>query len=246
MLAWQGNLDIQFCYDGFAVVTYITDYLSKGDAGITAALRQAITETKGCNDFERLNYMKRVFFTHRQVSVAEAAYRLIPGMNLTSSSVKTTFVSSGYEENRSRMYTKTKHDDDFSLQSDSEYDSEDGSEDDFESYTIEREKFSIPGREGTFEASGTTIHEKYQNRPKIIENVCLAQFATSYEPGKKPKNIVFENGASHLKGQIKQYDNGEAMPKYIILNIGGCMRLRNSPSILRIHSSKKNNAAITP
>ena len=75
MLAWRGNLDIQFCYDGYAVVTYITDYLSKGDAGITKALRTALKETKHCNDFERLNYMKKTFFTHRQVSVAEAAYR---------------------------------------------------------------------------------------------------------------------------------------------------------------------------
>ena len=57
MLAWRANLDIQFCYDAFAVVTYITDYLSKGDKGFTAALKKGLTETKGWNDFER-NYIK--------------------------------------------------------------------------------------------------------------------------------------------------------------------------------------------
>ena len=101
LVAWRGNLDIQFSYDGYAIVTYITDYLSKADAGVTTALRKAFRETKGCNDFERLNHIKRVFFTHRQVSVAEATYRLIPGMCLKSSSVKTTFVSTGYPKNRS-------------------------------------------------------------------------------------------------------------------------------------------------
>ena len=55
MLAWRANLDVQF---GFVVVTYITDYLSKGDAGVTAALKKDLPETKGWNDFERLNYIK--------------------------------------------------------------------------------------------------------------------------------------------------------------------------------------------
>ena len=60
MLAWRGNLDIQFCYDNFAVVTYCADYLSKGDAGVTEALKKALNETKDCNDFDRLNYMKKM------------------------------------------------------------------------------------------------------------------------------------------------------------------------------------------
>ena len=77
----------QFCYDSFAVVTYITDYLSKADAGITAALKKALHESQGCNDLDRLNYMKNEFFTHRQCSVAEATYRLISGMNLKASNV---------------------------------------------------------------------------------------------------------------------------------------------------------------
>ena len=73
-------------------------------------MKKALSETKGCDDLERLNHMKRIFFTHRQVSVAEATYRLIPGMYLKSSSVKTTFVSSGYPENRSLMFVKVKED----------------------------------------------------------------------------------------------------------------------------------------
>ena len=57
MKAWQANLDIQFCLDSYAVVTYITDYLTKGDAGITKELKKA-----QCQYFHRLVslYMEEV------------------------------------------------------------------------------------------------------------------------------------------------------------------------------------------
>ena len=69
----------------------------------------------------------------------------------------------------------------------------------------------------------------------------MAQFATSYESSKKPgKKVSFnDDGVSHQKGLIKQFGTNKLLPKYIELNRGGFMRLRVSPSILRIHSSKK-------
>ena len=45
--------------DLHAVVTYITDYFSKEDAGLTKLLKQAISDKKGCDDFERLNHVKK-------------------------------------------------------------------------------------------------------------------------------------------------------------------------------------------
>ena len=38
MKAWQANMDIQFCMDSYAIITYITDYLTKGDAGLTKVI----------------------------------------------------------------------------------------------------------------------------------------------------------------------------------------------------------------
>ena len=81
-------MDIQFCLDTYAVVTYITDYLSKGDVGLTKALAKALSESKELNEFDRLNYIKKVYFTSRQVCVSEAAYKLIYGLNLKGSNVK--------------------------------------------------------------------------------------------------------------------------------------------------------------
>ena len=63
MLAWRANIDIQFCYDGYGCVTYLTDYVTKADAGVTKALQETISETKGCDDLERLNRIKRAYFT---------------------------------------------------------------------------------------------------------------------------------------------------------------------------------------
>ena len=239
MKAWRGNLDIQFCYDSYAVVTYITDYFSKPDAGMTAVLKKALEDTKGyCNDFDRLNYIKREFFTHRQCSVAEATYRLIPGMNLKGSNVKNTFVGTGFPENRSNFYTKVMDNED--QIHDSDYESDNYSEGEDEDRQIEYETITIPGRKGRFRTA-VTVHKKYANRPIELETVCLAQFATSYESSKKPGEKVSFNddGVSHQKGLIKQFGTDKMLPKYIELNRGGFMRLRVSPSILRIHSSKK-------
>ena len=54
--------------------------------------------------------------------MAEAAYRLIPGLNLKSSNTKATFVASGFEENRSKFCRKVQEegDDDFEYNSDGE------------------------------------------------------------------------------------------------------------------------------
>ena len=44
MQVWQANMDIQFCTDTYAIVTYITDYFSKGDAGFEKLLNAVLKE----------------------------------------------------------------------------------------------------------------------------------------------------------------------------------------------------------
>ena len=112
--------------------------------------------------------------------------------------------------------------------------------DSVEGESITKEQFDILGRQGKFETAGSTIHEKYQNRLKLLEKLCLAQFATSFETcNAKLKSVKFKDGASIVKGSINQFGSKRRLPKYIKLDDGGTMRLRNSPSVLRIHSSKK-------
>ena len=70
---------------------------------------------------------------------------------------------------------------------------------------MKKQQFEIPGREGKFVA-GTTIHEKYQNRPDALEKNCLAQFAISYESSGKPAKIVIRNGISDDDGFLKLFE----------------------------------------
>ena len=37
-------MDLQFCYDSYAVVTYVCDYLTKTDEGLTKFMKEAIKE----------------------------------------------------------------------------------------------------------------------------------------------------------------------------------------------------------
>ena len=49
MRAWNGNMDIQPCFDYHQIITYITDYYGKLDEGlmelINAVLKECSTET---------------------------------------------------------------------------------------------------------------------------------------------------------------------------------------------------------
>ena len=100
---WQANTDIQICLDTYAVISYISDYMTKSDQNITKYLVAALNEKKNASKFEQLNHVKRTYFTHKQTSVSEAAYRLIPGLNLKDSNIKTLFLTSGFPNNRRRV-----------------------------------------------------------------------------------------------------------------------------------------------
>ena len=69
------------------------------------------------------------------------------------------------------------------------------------------ELISLEGRQGQFKEV-ETIHQKYSQRPKILEDVCLAQFASSYHSIPKsqiPKGTVWIDNASQLKGKNFHY-----------------------------------------
>ena len=249
LLAWQANMDLQFCYDGYAVITYLTDYITKVDAGLTKAMRSAIKESKGCNDFERLNQVKKAYFTHRQVSVAEATYRLTSGMDLKYSNVKSRFVATGFPENRSDKFIKVQDKEDGYDEDYDDYESESEVEEDIgekdmvdrpDSFKKTNQKmYNLPGRQGKF-TKVSTVHKKYASPPNCLENICLAQFATMFENCDRPKrDLVFNDGASDEKGKFQGFGSDVLLPKYIEMKTGGFMRQRLFPCILRIHSSKK-------
>ena len=83
--------------------------------------------------------------------------------------------------------------------------------------------------------------DRYQARPEVLEKMCLAQFAIVYTPTSTvPKRIEFDKGSSNeMSKQIIFGLKEKFLPRYILLNGLGFMRLRSFPAVLRIHSSKK-------
>ena len=211
-------MDIQFCMDSYAVVTYVTDYLTKGDAGLTKELIKALLETKHCNNFDQLNHLKMTYFKNKQVSVAEATYRLVRGLDLKRSNIACIFVATGYPRNRSSFFVSTKADDEKSIDVEPL--------DDEEETPTESNKtpVTLEGKNGQFKEV-QTIHQKYSQRPESLEDVCLAQFATSYSfirQDRIPKDITWKNDASEEKGNLARFGReDELLPKFIKLSISG-------------------------
>ena len=234
--AMKSNMDIQFVSDLHAVVTYVTDYFSKDDEELTKVMKEALKEKADCDDFERLNYMKRIYFTHRQVNVAQATYGLISGMNLKGSDVGTIFVSSGFPDNRfQRVY---RIDDVDCIEDVQEHGTEEECED--KQDRSSKDGFLLQNRKGTF-ATATSIHEKYSFRPAILDNLCLAHFAVVYDNAELPRGLEMKNNASTLEGSLTLYNTELNLPKFIILENekATSMKLRTVPKVLRIHKSSK-------
>ena len=237
MKAWKANIDIQFCLDTYAVITYITDYLTKGDAGLTKELRKALKETKHCNNFEQLNHLKMVYFKHKQVSVAEATYRLIRGLDLKKSNIACIYVATGYPRNRSTFFRPAT-----TAEKSTDVENIVGEEQPMVNENDNIAPVTIEGKQGQFKEV-ESIHQKYSQRPESLNDVCLAQFSTSYtytRADKIPKKTEWVKNASAEKGDLNVFGSKtEFLPKYIELDSGTFMALRTKPFVLRIHSSKK-------
>ena len=105
--AWNANVDLQPVLDFFAVITYVTDYWAKPDEGITQTLREAASILKSePNQQKRCQQMANTFLTHRQMSEAEAYYKILPHLKLKYSNIATIFIPTDKKELRSKFLAK--------------------------------------------------------------------------------------------------------------------------------------------
>ena len=152
-----------------------------------------------------------VYFKHKQVSVSEATYRLIRGLDLKKSNIACVYVATGFPANRSSFFRSAKP-------KEKSTDVEDISgEDQCKDEDNIGCEVTIEGREGKFREV-ETIHQKYSQRPESLKEVCLAQFATSYiysHLNRIPKETEWENGSSIQRGHLKEFISERKMPKYI-------------------------------
>ena len=104
----------------------------------------------------------------------------------------------------------------------------------------EDQKFKFEGREGLFTQT-KSVHDRYAERPNLVENLTLSQFVTSYTNCKKlPKKYKLFNNASKETGLICEHLTGLSLPLYIRLSTNENFRLRRFSTVLQLHSSKKD------
>ncbi len=236
--AWNANMDIQLALDPYAVITYIVNYVSKDETGITKFLQETLRAKAYGKLRELLKALQSTYLTNRQMGLPEAVYKALCGMRLRDSNVTCINVATGFPENRSLFYKKVVDDKGDEIPLD-----EEELDDEIDDGTSSK-PIKIEGREGTYQAA-TTIHDRYAARPDRLELMCLAQFATHYTYTKKvPKDTTFDDDGNSVDssetGQ-KMFNSEVSLPKYISLEESGLgfMRLRMYPSVLRFHNSKK-------
>ena len=233
LTAWEGNLDIQVAFDIYAIITYIVSYIGKDETGLVSMLLKALHESGATAFHDQVQVLKSCFLNMRQCGVSEAIYRTLPSLHLKDSNITVNNIALGFPENRGVFYFKVK---------DTEPE-----EDDLESQLIGEQSnqettIRIPGRNGSYRQS-VAIWDKYANRPKILEKMCLFQFAAFYDFSKTiPTKSRIEQGHSVDEISEGKHIHGTdiKLPKYIKLeNTAGYMKLRTNPSVLRFHAPSK-------
>ena len=102
-LLWDGNTDFQFCFDFYAIITYITEYFTKDDTGVTKTMVDAIKEAN-CEELkDKMKILMNTWIKNRQMGEAEAVYRLTREYHFRDSDTKCVFVQTCPKSERSKM-----------------------------------------------------------------------------------------------------------------------------------------------
>ncbi len=240
LTAWNANMDIQLALDPYAVITYIVNYVSKDESGMTKNLLDTLrAKAKGLLA-EIISALQKTFLTRRQNGLSEAVYKTLPEFRLKNSNVTCIYIASGFPDNRSVFFTKVSDDELVEVSDDEE---ENDGEDEAPIYKPKPTK--IEGRAGTWQQA-TTVIDRYALRPTKLENICLAQFAIWYTYTKKvSKGAEFDEdgNCTNIEAAVKPkvFHSDTILPRYISLKepLTGFLRLRGYPSVMRIHNSKK-------
>ena len=156
--SWDANMDVQPTLDFFQVITYISNYYSKCDNGVTKAIMSALKD-KDCADVkEAFKLVANTYTRSREINECEAAYRLIPSLFLSSSNIRCKFAVTGLKEQRSNMFRQAteKH------------------------LSLGVECVQLEGREGLWYEQ-PDLWSKYLRRPDKLKDICFAQFVKMYD-----------------------------------------------------------------
>ena len=108
--AWDGNIDIQPCFDHFGVITYCTEYFVKDKTGTVEVLKQVIENNPDDDTKEKMKKIASTFLSHRQIGEAEAFFKLLPDLLLKNSNVRCQWLFLGTKEDRFIRMKKAEED----------------------------------------------------------------------------------------------------------------------------------------
>ncbi|CAH0384546.1 unnamed protein product [Bemisia tabaci] len=146
---FEANIDMQFILEEYGLASYIINYISKADAGLSKLLQEAADDIKNgyTNVREKLRNISNVFINANLMSAQEAVYQSYP-LPIIKSSRSIVFVNTSPIAERTRMLK------------------------------MNAQLRNLDADSGDIYAEN--IHEKYSKRPEKLNDVCLADFATSY------------------------------------------------------------------
>ena len=105
LTVWDANMDLQLCFDFYAIITYISDYYTKDDSGtlkyIKDVLKDATEDLKS-----KLRLVMNAFLTHRQIGESEVYYRILPSLKLKSANTESKFLLISFKKNRSVFHER--------------------------------------------------------------------------------------------------------------------------------------------
>ena len=76
--AWKANLDFQPVFNYYKAVSYMCSYFSKSETESSIAMKKAAEESENLNLQERMRKLALAFLSHRQCSLPEAVYQIMP------------------------------------------------------------------------------------------------------------------------------------------------------------------------
>merc|ERR1739838_1053263 len=102
LTTWQANMDCQYITNGYAAASYILDYVTKGERGMSELLRATSKEAafKELKQNESLQLISRRFIDFIETGSQEAAYFLL-GLQLYNSSNSVVYIPTS--ENPARL-----------------------------------------------------------------------------------------------------------------------------------------------
>ena len=217
--AWNGNMDIQICLDLYAVITYITDYYMKSESGIHGILTDAAKKCSDLGRVDQMKYLANMFLTHRVIGECEAYYKIFPHLHLSDSNIACNYIDAGFEKNRSKLLTSVSSND-----------------------KVSENHIQIEGKEGCFKAT-VSNHDKYANRPAELEQMCFAQFCTTYNWAKSLKQQRDDGNDSRHRIVSWNPEYETDPPSRITIIVDGKkfhMKTRNYRSVLRWHKYRED------